>query len=474
MASIAELYHDTDAVGLAGLVRSGEVSATELLRSARARVPATQRKYNYGAGDLADRPRQHAARPLGNGPLAGVPFLVKDLGIDVSGQPTGMGSRGGRYVPDWNSILVDRADTAGLLLFGKTTTPEFGLSISTESVATGQTRNPWDPTRIAGGSSGGAAVAVALDAIPLAQGSDGGGSIRAPSSCCGVVGLKTSRGLVPHGPGGESKWNGMSVNGPIARTVRDCAAFLDVIAGPAPGTRAAPALPAGGWLPNLNTAPRGLRVALVAQSPIGTPVHADVSAALDDTARLLQSLGHHVEPAAPKLDWAALNQANVTNIASCIATDLRLFAQKWGRDPLPGLEPSVANWQRLGEARTAVDQEQALRTLEAGSIALDLFFRDTDIILSPTLAEPPIELGILSLSNPDHRQFNRAFAQLSPFVTLANMTGTPAISLPLGQSAAGLPIGIMAQGGFGADLLLLQLARQIEQAAPWADRRPPV
>lgn len=474
MTDIARLYHDSDAVGLAARIRSGDVSATEVLRAAVGRAAETQPEFNYLALEFPERARQRASRPLGDGPLAGVPFLVKDLGIDIAGLPSGMGSRSLNYRATQDSIIVERADAAGLLLFGKTTTPEMGLTISTESAARGKTRNPWNPERIAGGSSGGAAVAVALGAVPLAQGSDGGGSIRVPSSFCGVFGLKTSRGLVPHGPDGETKWNGMAVNGPIARSVRDAAAFMDVLAGPAPGTRAMPPIAVGNWLQQLEAAPKGLKVALMSDTPFGTPIHPDISAALTDAAGLFEALGHHVEPARPDLDWAGLMRANVSNIATCIATDVGLIADRLGHDPRPGLEPSTANWVRMGEAARAVDQELALRTLELGAIALDKFFERFDIILSPTLAQLPVGFGVLSLSNPDHQQFNDTFAQVSPFVTLANMTGTPAITLPLGQSTDGMPIGIMAHGRFGADLQLLQLARQVEQAAPWAGRRPPV
>ncbi len=472
MTGIASLYRETDAVGLGQLVKRREVSPLELLDAAIAVVDATQERFNYVVRLFPERARAQAAALPGDGPLAGVPFLVKDLGIDIAGQPTGMGSRSLCYTPDWNSIIVDRADAAGLLTFGKTATPELGLTISTESEATGKTRNPWNPSRIAGGSSGGAAVAVAVGAVPLAHASDGGGSIRVPASCCGVVGLKTSRGLVPHGPRMETMWNGMAVNGPIARTVRDCAAFLDVIAGPAPGTRAIPPLPVGGWLGAIDAAPRKLRVALMDGSPLGGAIDADVSAALAAAARLLESLGHNVERATPALDWAGLTAANVTNIAVCTATDIQMFADLWGRDPESGLEPAVANWRRMGKQRSGFEQESALRALEAGSIALDRFFEGYDILLSPTLAEPPVELGLLSLSNPDHKQFIDTYSRFCPFVGLANMTGTPAITLPLGQSSAGLPIGIMAHGRYGDDLLLLQLARQIEQAAPWAARRP--
>ena len=474
MADIAALYRDTDAVGLAQLVKRREVSPLELLDAALARVEETQPAFNYIVRLFPDRARRRAAEPLPDGPLAGVPFLVKDLGIDVAGEISGMGSRSMRYTPDWNSILVERADAAGLLTFGKTTTPELGLTITTESAATGQTRNPWDPARIAGGSSGGAAVAVAVGAVPLAQASDGGGSIRVPASCCGLLGLKTSRGLVPHGPKLETMWNGMAVSGPIARTARDCAAFLDMLAGPAPGTRAAPPVPGGGWLANLETAPRPLRVALLDAPITGTPVDPEVSAALAAAARQIEAMGHIVEPAQPAIDWPALMAANITNIAVCTAADIEQFRLAQGRDPGDGLEPAVANWRRMGLERGGLAHELALRALEAACIALDRFFETHDIILSPTLAEPPIELGILSLSNPDHQQFIETYTRFCPYVGLANMTGTPAITLPLGHSRSNLPIGIMAHGRFGSDLTLLQLAHQLERATPWATRRPPV
>ena len=474
MPDIKSVYHDTDAVGLAQLVKRRDVQPAELLEAALARVEETQPKFNYIVRLFPDRARTRAEQPLGDGPLAGVPFLVKDLGIDVAGEPTGMGSRSLNYTPSWNSVIVDRADTAGLLTFGKTTTPELGLTITTESAATGQTRNPWDPSRIAGGSSGGAAVSVAVGAVPLAQASDGGGSVRVPASCCGLVGLKTSRGLVPHGPNMETMWNGMAVSGPIARTVRDCAAFMDVLAGPSAGTRAAPALPAGGYLAALEKAPAKLRVALLDKSPVGTPIDPEVAAALNAAARLLEGLGHHVEPVTLPLDWPSLMTANLTNIAVCTAADIDQFVEAWGRDPGEGLEPAVANWRRMGLGHPALAHERALRALESGAIVLDRFMEGYDIILSPTLAEPPVELGLLSLSNPDHGQFVETYTRFCPFVGLANMTGTPAITLPLGHSSGGLPIGIMAQGRFGEDLLLLQLARQVEQAAPWAGRRPAV
>ncbi|MFN3371552.1 MAG: amidase [Sphingomonadaceae bacterium] len=475
MADAATLLATRDAVGLAALVRAREVSAAELLDAALERVAATNPRFNYIVRLTEDRARAQLARPLPDGPLSGVPFLVKDLGVDIAGVETGNGSRFLRFTRTESSILVDRADAAGLVTFGKTTTPELGLTVTTESAATGITRNPWNPARIAGGSSGGAAVAVAVGAVPLAQASDGGGSVRVPAACCGLLGLKTSRGLVPLGPTLETMWNGLAVTGPISRSVRDAAAFLDAVAGPAPGTRASPPLPAGGFLAGLDAPVPPLRIAVLADPPFGVAVDPAVRAVFDQAVALLEELGHHPDPAELPIDFAALTAANITNIAVCTATDIDLIAAMVGHQPAEGdLEPAVANWLRMGRERSGPDQQKALLAIEQAVIAYDRFMAGYDLILTPTLARPPVEIGLLSLSNPDTAQFVETYTGFCPSVGLANLTQAPAITLPLGMTPDGLPVGVMAQGRYGADLLLLRLARQLEVAAPWADRRPPV
>ncbi len=475
MADAATLLATEDAIGLAGHVRAGDVSAAELLDAALERVAATDPALNYIACLTEDRARAALARPLPRGPLSGVPFLVKDLGVDIAGVETGNGSRFLRFTRPDSSILVERADAAGLVTFGKTTTPELGLTVTTESAATGITRNPWNPSRIAGGSSGGAAVAVAVGAVPLAQASDGGGSVRVPAACCGLLGLKTSRGLVPLGPHMETMWNGLAVTGPISRSVRDAAAFLDAVAGPAPGTRACPPLPAGGYLAGLEASLGRLRVGVMTDQPYGVPLDPAVRAVLDSTVKLLADLGHAVEPARPPIDFAQLTAANITNIAVCTATDIELIAALVGREPGEGdLEPAVANWWRMGRERSGPDHQKALLTIEQAMIAFDRFMAGWDVLLTPTLARPPVEIGLLSLSNPDTAQFVEVYTGFCPSVGLANLTQTPAITLPMGMTADGLPLGVMAQGRYGDDLLLLRLARQLEEAAPWAGRRPPV
>ena len=475
MTTIASLLHSTDAVGLAAHVRAGDVSAAELLDAALARTDATNPDLNFVAQDCRNRARAQARAPLPESPLAGVPFVVKDLGIHIRGVCSGSGSRYFAHIAEEQSILVDRADAAGLLTFAKTTTPELGLTVTTESKAHGPTRNPWNRAKTTGGSSGGSACAVAAGVVPLAQASDGGGSVRVPASCCGLFGLKTSRGLVPLGPGKVEDWNGLSGIGPISRSVRDAAAFLDVFAGPAPGCRVIPAAPAGGYLAALAHRPPRLRIALMLSPFTGEHVDPDVHGAFDDAVRLLRQLGHSVEEAAPPIDTGALSDANITNVATSITRALARHAALVGHEATPdSIEPITAMWQHIGQSKTAQDLQDALETFQLAAIAMDGFFQAHDILLTPTLAKPPIDLGIIHLDTHDPATFGREFRDFCPYASLANFTGTPAMTLPLGLSHNGLPIGIMAQGRFASEALLLQLASELEAAAPWAQRRPPV
>lgn len=473
MTDIATLYARTDAVGLAAHVAAGDVSAAELLEVAIARMQSVNPLLNLLAQDTTDRARAQASRPLPQGPLSGVPFLVKDLGIDIAGVRTGSGSRYLDHIAATNSHFVDRADAAGLLTFGKTTTPELGLTVTTESLAAGRTRNPWNPEKTTGGSSGGSAAAVAAGVVPLAQASDGGGSVRVPASCCGLLGLKTSRGRIPLGPGKVEDWNGLSGIGPISRSVRDAAAFLDVFGHPAPGDRVRPPRPDGGYLQALTRKAPRLNVALMLRPFDGGHVDADVHAALHDSALLLGRLGHVVREDVPAIDWAALMDANTTNIATCTARTLAAHAAAVGHAATPdSIEKITSMWRHIAASRTAHDLQAALATFEAAAVTIDQFFEHHDLLLSPTLAKPPIDLGILHLDQDNPGLFGQEFAAFCPFAGLANMTGCPAITLPLGTSHDGLPIGIMAMAPFGREDLLLQLAAELEEAAPWAGRRP--
>ncbi len=473
MTDIATLYQETDAVGLAGHVAAGDVSPAELLEVAIARMADTNPLLNFLAQDATDRARAQATRALPAGPLAGVPFLVKDLGIDIAGVRTGSGSRYLDHLAGVNSTFVDRADAAGLVTFGKTTTPELGLTVTTESLAKGRTRNPWNPEKTTGGSSGGSAAAVAAGVVPLAQASDGGGSVRVPASCCGLLGLKTSRGRIPLGPGKVEDWNGLSGIGPISRSVRDAAAFMDVFGHPAPGDRVRPPRPEGGYLDAITRKAPRLDVALMLHPFSGDLVDADVHAALHEAALLLGRLGHRVREDAPAIDYAALMDANTTNIATCTARTLAAHAAAVGHEATPeSIEKITSMWRHIAATRTAQDLQAALATFEAAATAIDSFFETHQLLLSPTLAKPPIDLGVLHLDQDDPGVFGQEFTAFCPFASLANISGCPAITLPLGTSHDGLPIGIMAMAPFGREDLLLQLAAELEQAAPWGSRRP--
>lgn len=472
MTDVATLLHQTDAVGLAEHVKAGDVSPRELLQAAIARVGATNSEFNYIAQHCEDRAFAQAAAPLPESPLAGVPFLVKDLGIDIAGVRTGSGSLFFDHVAETSSNFIDRADAAGLLTFAKTTTPELGLTVTTESKAKGRTRNPWHSDRTTGGSSGGAACAVALGAVPLAQASDGGGSVRVPASCCGLLGLKTSRGRIPLGPNKVEDWNGLSGIGPISRSVRDAAAFLDVFGHPAAGDRVRPARPAS-YLAAHAVAPRRLRIALMIEPLTGERVDPDVSGLLQDSAHLLGRLGHHVEEGRPAIDMGALSDANVTNIAISTARSLATHAALVGHEAnAESIEKITAMWRHIGSNRSGLDLQATLVTFEQAAISIDSFFETVDILLTPTLAKPPVELGLLDLDTDDPSVFGREFQDFCPYASLANISGCPAISIPLGTSHDGLPIGVMAMAPFGDELTLLQLAAELEAAAPWAQRRP--
>lgn len=474
---VAEVLDTHDSMGLAALVRRREVSPSELLEAAIARAEATNPRFNFMAQKHYDYARAEIARGLPEGPFTGVPWLLKDLAAYIEGLPTEGGSRlnkGQRGL--FTTELVERYRRAGLVVFGKTTTPEFGLTGTTESALNGATRNPWNPARIAGGSSGGAASAVAAGVIPAAHATDGGGSIRIPASCCGLFGLKPSRGRTPMGPFRTEGWGGMSTHHAITRTVRDSAALLDATHGVEPGSRYAAPSPDGSFLSQLEREPGRLRIALM-RSPIsGTPVDPECLAALDQTARLCESLGHHVEEAAPKLDAAALGQASFVLIASSLAADILDRAQSLGIEAGPGvLEPITLGFVAYGKTTTGADFARANNAMQAAAVTVAQFMADYDVILSPTLAAPPLELGRISLSPgvpfPDWGQ--RA-AMFSPFTQMANFTGQPSMSVPLGTSGDGMPVGMQFTGRYGAEDVLYRLAGQLERTAPWAGRRPQV
>lgn len=464
-----------DALGVAEQVRRREVSPAELLEDAIERTEALNPRFNFMAQRHYDLGRAAIAQGLPEGPFTGVPWLLKDLNTYVAGQVTENGSRfyrGERATV--TSELVLRHQRAGFVVFGKTTSPEFGLSATTENKLTGDTRNPWNPEHIAGGSSGGAAVAVAARVIPAAHATDGGGSIRIPASCCGLFGLKPSRGRIPMGPTRTEGWGGLSAHHAITHTVRDSAAIMDATHGPELGSRYSAPSPDGSFLSQVGRAPGRLKIALMLAPASGSPVDPEAVEAARAAARLCESLGHHVEEAAPRLDAAALGGASFVLSASSIAADLVDRAKATGLVPGPELlETITLAFFGFGQQTTGMDFARANNALQAAAVTVAQFMTYYDLILTPTLAAPPVELGQINLSGDlDFAAWGQKIATFSPFAQLANLTGQPAMSVPLATSASGLPMGAMFMGRFGEEALLFRLAGQLEAAAPWISRRP--
>lgn len=472
---IESLLSSHDALGLAGLVRQRQVSPSELLEAAIARTEALNPRFNFVAQRHYDYARKALAAGLPKGPFTGVPWLLKDLNTHIAGELTEGGSRFYRgFRAPVTSELVTRIERAGFVVFGKTTTPELGLTGTTENKLTGDTRNPWSPDRIAGGSSGGAAAAVAAGVLPAAHATDGGGSIRIPASCCGLFGLKPSRGRVPMGPLRTEGWGGLSTHHAVSWSVRDSAAILDATHGSEPGSRYGAPAPAEGFLAQVGKHPGKLRIALMLDSPSGSPVGPDCRAAAEAAAALCDRLGHHVEIAQPKWDVGAIGLAAFQVMAAAIAADLIDRGKATGITPGPEvLEPITLAFMGFGQSVSGMDYARANNTLQSLAVNLGRFMQKYDVILAPTLAAPPVPLSRINLTpDCDFQQWGQRVAVFSPFAQMANLTGQPSMSVPLGQSQAGLPIGVMFTGRFGEEAVLYRLAGQLEQAAPWFNRRP--
>ena len=465
-----------DAISLAELVRSKQISAVELLESTIAKAEALNPELNFLAQRHYDYGRAAIEEGVGDGAFAGVPLLLKDLNIYVEGLITENGSRSRRgAVATYTMELVHRMERAGFVIFGKTTSPEFGLSSTTEGSLHGATRNPWNVNHTPGGSSGGAAVAVSAGVVPMAHATDGGGSIRIPASCCGLFGLKPSRGRNPMGPKYTERWGGMPAHHVVSWTVRDSAAMLDATHGREPGSRYDAPQPEGTFLSHVTKDPGALRIAVMCTSFSGAKADPEVAEAVGDAGRLLESLGHHVEEAAPSVDGNALRAAASVLIGASVAADVDDWAKLTGIKPGPEVL-EIGTLATVGRGRTyaATDWARANDTLMAAAITIGQFMQEFDVILSPTLALPPVPIGTFDLADPGERsEWATRVNNFSPFAQVANATGQPAMSLPLGMSTSGLPIGVMATGRYGEEALLFSLAGQIERAAPWIGRKPP-
>jgi amidase len=463
-----------DATAQAALVRGKELTALELVEAAIARIERVDPRLNAVVLRTYERARAEASRPLGDGPFAGVPFLLKDLVVEEAGVPLHEASAFlTGYVPAVDSELVTRYKRAGLVLLGRTNTPELGLGPTTESRLWGPCRNPWDPGRTTGGSSGGAGAAVASGMVPMAHANDAGGSIRIPASCCGLVGLKPTRGRVSAGPHYGELLGGLAVEHAVTRSVRDSATLLDATAGPDVGDPYWAPPPARPFRLEVDTPPARLRIAVSTRTVLGSTVDPDCIAAVDEAARLCASLGHDVVEAAPPADeafWLAFT----TIMAAGFTWAIDDWSRRTGRPPAPEhFEPFSWAMAGRGRERTAGDYLLAQQDLHRASRAVARFFVDHDVWLTPTLGSPPVPLGTLVYRGGDPFEMRRRIAEFCPFTWIANATGQPAVSLPLAWNAAGLPIGTQWMGRFGDEATLFRLAAQLEAARPWT-RRPPI
>jgi Asp-tRNA(Asn)/Glu-tRNA(Gln) amidotransferase A subunit family amidase len=464
-------YAAFDGLGLAELVRRGETSPLDLLEVAIERLEEVNPRINAVVLKHYDHARKRIEGGLPDGPFKGVPFLLKDLQMQLRGTVTTNGSRFFRdRVATSSSTLVTRYEQAGLVIFGKTASPEFGGSPSSESALFGATRNPWNLEHSAGGSSGGSAAAIAAGIVPMANASDGGGSIRIPASCCGLFGMKPTRGRVPLGPGRTESRNGLSVVHAITRSVRDSAALLDATRGPERGAPYRAPSVARPYLEEVTAPPGKLRIALMREPITRTPVHPECLRAVDDAAKLCESLGHSVAVAAPVLPVEALYRG--FGISSSVLTSVTVAAREkeLGRPATrEDLEPLT--WQRReeGSRALAVDYARARAAFDRSTQILAEFQQEYDLILSPTLSTPPEKIGVLSLSQ-EASIFNQAATLASAFTMLFNATGQPAMSVPLHWSESGLPVGVMFAGRFGDEATLYRLAAQLEEARPWVRR----
>ena len=463
-----------DALGLGELVTCGEVTPAELLDRAIARVEAVNSTINAVVIKHYDEARAQLAASPPAGAFAGVPFLLKDLNVGLAGTVTSEGCHAfANQIAPADTTLVQRAKAAGMVVFGKTASPEFGLTTTTESRLWGQTRNPWSLDRIAGGSSGGAAAAVAARISPIAHASDGGGSIRIPASCCGLFGLKPSRGRVPTSPGVGIGWNGLSCQHAVSISVRDSAALLDALSGPEIGDSVvAPA--SGPYRQAAGRVPSRLRIALVEQAASGAALHPDCREALQDAARLCESLGHAIEPADLDFDAARLGEAMTACIAVDIATRLDRCAAERGR-PITEDDVEAVTWRFSERGRTVTGQAYAgaRRLFDEAAARYAERFAAFDLVLSPVLAAPPAPLGLLRLDQ-DIGAYARAIGAFSPYTALHNQIGAPAMSVPLYWNAEDLPIGVMFAAPYAREDLMFSLAGQLEAARPWAGKLPPV
>ena len=490
-------YDQYDGLGLAELVKKKDVSAAELCEEAITRIERVNPALNAVITPMYDLARRAVNEGLPDGPFCGVPFLLKDLLGDFAGVPQTMGSRACKnYVPAQDSELVKRYKQAGLVILGKTNTPEFGLLGITEPELHGATRNPWNPDHTPGGSSGGSAAAVAGGMVPLASANDGAGSIRIPAACCGLFGLKVTRGRTPNGPLHGRTWQGAVVEHVISRSVRDSAAILDATQGADAGAPFVIPPPQQAYMKEIEDRPGRLRIAFNTQSPIDTDVHPECIRAVEQTVDLLVELGHQVEETRPEIDGRALAKGLIILYSAEVTTIFDALIPLLGRKVKPS-DVETVTWTLglLGRTYTAGQIVKAHREWELAGRIMGGFHEAYDLYLTPTIACPPVKIGELALKPIESHVLKvinslglgrlliasgvtdkLAVENLSktPFTQLANFTGQPAMSVPLHWTPENLPCGVQFMGRYGDEATLLRLAAQLEEARPWFNKRPPI
>jgi amidase len=487
-------YHQYDGLGLAELVRRRKVSPAELVEEAIQRIETHNPQLNAVVYKLYERARTKAKGKLPEGPFEGVPLLVKDLHATLEGEPTSNGNKLWKNVPATvTTEMVRRWENSGAIIVGRTNTPEFGLVPYTESDTLGPARNPWDTTRSPGGSSGGSGAAVAARMVPLATGGDGGGSIRIPSSACGLFGLKPTRGRTPTGPIIGESWNGFDIDHVLTRSVRDSAAMLDATQGPDVG--APYIIPAAGpFLKEVAKKPGKLRIAFSTRPMLGKNVHPDCVRGVEETVTLLRELGHEVVEAAPAIDGEEFSFRFLTILAGQIRADIEEAAEAAGRKVSSAdFDITTFGTGLFGTMLKASDYARALRYLQRVAREVGRFFEQYDILLTPVLNQPPVKIGALKPSASEQTQLKfiartgatwileamgvikpiaaQTFEYI-PWTPVFNVTGQPAMSVPLHWNDEGLPIGMHFVGKWGEEATLFRLAGQLEKAKPWFDKAP--
>ncbi len=471
-------FADYDGLGLADLVKTGKVTPQELKDASLEAIEKLNPKLNSVVSVLADDAQKEIDAGLPDGPFKGVPFVIKEMVAHAAGATMQMGSRlaEGLVLPH-DTELVARFRKAGLVTVATTTTPEFGFNANTEPVLHGSTRNPWNTERSPGGSSGGSAASVAAGIVPIGHANDGGGSVRIPAACCGLVGLKPTRGRIPTGPDYGELLNGIAIEFVVSRSVRDSAVLLDAVAGPDPGCYAWAEPPSTPFASQAAGPPGKLRIAWMEKPLSGVPVDPECAAALRDTVKLCEELGHEMVEAAPQIDVEAHALATLRVWSANLASMMDTVAEVMGRTPSEeNLETASWACYQYGKNLSAPDLLKALDIYTGVSRAVGTFFQGFDALLSLTAAQPAWPLGELDQNAPGMTAegwVEQVFT-LCPFTNLFNTTGLPAVSLPLAWTQGGLPIGIQFAGRFAGEGTLLKIAKQLEEARPWKDRRPPV